>query len=108
MTLLTRAKQLAPSLLVKTGIMVGLGETIDELGAVFDDVAQSGVDILTIGQYLKPDTQSLDVARYYHPDEFDALRSRALAAGLRYVFAGPHVRSSFLAEHVFDDLQLTS
>ena len=107
MTLLARTKQLAPSLLVKTGLMVGLGETGDELARVFDEVARSGVDILTIGQYLKPDKQSLDIVRYYHPDEFEALQSRALSAGIRYVFSGPHVRSSFLAEHVFDDLHIT-
>jgi len=95
---------MAPHVLVKTGLMVGLGETKAELIETFNDIRQTGVDILTLGQYLKPDKASLDVVRYVHPDEFEELKQAALDSGLRYVFAGPNVRSSFLAEHVFDDL----
>lgn len=102
--LLRKAKSMAPHVLVKTGLMVGLGETKSELIETFNDIRQTGVDILTLGQYLKPDKASLDVVRYVHPDEFEELKQIALDAGLRYVFAGPSVRSSFLAEHVFDDL----
>ncbi len=101
---LQNAKTLAPTLLTKTGLMVGLGETTEELIATFADIQAVGVDILTLGQYLKPDKTSLDVLRYYHPDEFEFLKQKALAAGIRYVFAGPMVRSSFLAEHVFEEL----
>ncbi len=101
---LSSIKQLSAKTLTKTGVMVGLGETEDELIATFKDIQARGVDILTLGQYLKPDKHNLDVVRYYHPDEFDALKQQALAIGIRYVFAGPLVRSSFLAEHVFEEL----
>ncbi len=101
---LRSAKTIQPKMLTKTGIMVGLGETVNELKATFVDIKEQGVDILTLGQYLKPDKDSLDIVRYYHPDEFEDLKTAAKAAGIRYVFAGPHIRSSFLAEHVFDDL----
>jgi lipoic acid synthetase len=104
LTVLKTVKEIQPKMLTKTGLMVGLGETKDELKATFSDIRAHNVDILTLGQYLKPDKQSLDIVRYYHPDEFEELKEAAKNAGIRYVFAGPHVRSSFLAEHVFDDL----
>lgn len=104
MAVLTETKKQYPSLLTKTGLMVGLGETTEELQDVFTDISAAGVDILTLGQYLKPDRNNLDVVRYYHPDEFKSLQKAAENAGIRYVFSGPLVRSSFLAEHVFDDL----
>ena len=97
-------KDIDPNRLTKTGVMVGLGETTEELIAMFKDIKKSKVDILTIGQYLKPDKHSLDVQKYYHPDEFDYLKKEAEKAGIRYVFSGPLVRSSYLAEHVFEDL----
>ena len=97
-------KEINPHILTKTGIMLGLGETEDELMKAFEDIQASGVDILTLGQYLKPDKNNIDVAKYYHPDEFVSLREKALEKGIRYVFAGPLVRSSFLAESVFEDL----
>jgi lipoyl synthase len=102
--LLKNVKAIDSNMLTKTGLMVGLGETEDELRAVFKDIEGIPVDILTLGQYLKPDKTSLDVKRYYHPDEFELLKKDAEACGVRYVFAGPNVRSSFLAEHVFDDV----
>jgi len=101
---LKNIKTLNSKVLSKTGFMVGLGETTDQLLRAFDDAAAVGVDILTLGQYLKPDKTSLDVVRYYHPDEFEALKEAALRRGIRYVFSGPLVRSSFLAENVFEDL----
>ncbi|NBV42891.1 lipoyl synthase, partial [bacterium] len=104
LTLLKTVKTINPGMLTKTGLMVGLGETKDQLKATFDDIKAQKVDILTLGQYLKPDKNSLDIVRYYHPDEFEELKGYAEQAGIRYVFAGPHVRSSFLAEHVFDEL----
>lgn len=104
MDVLQNIKAINPKLLTKTGVMVGLGETKKELQKVFIDSADRGVDILTIGQYLKPDKTSLDVKKYYHPDEFKELKDMALEAGIRYVFSGPFVRSSYLADIVFEEL----
>ena len=104
LTLLKTVKTINPKMLTKTGLMVGLGETRDELKRTFTDIRTQNTDILTLGQYLKPDKNSLDIVRYYHPDEFEELKADAKEAGIRYVFAGPNVRSSFLAENVFDDL----
>ena len=95
---LRRAKAFDPTVLTKTGIMVGLGETRDELDALLGDLVAIGVDILTVGQYLRPTEAHLPIQRYWAPDEFDALRERGLAMGLRWVEAGPLVRSSYRAE----------
>ena len=95
--LLRRARQLAPALLTKSGIMCGLGEEWDELIAAMRDVRAQGVDILTIGQYLRPSSEHLPIARYYTPDEFAELRQIGLAMGYRHVEAGPLVRSSYHA-----------
>jgi lipoic acid synthetase len=83
--------------LVKTGLMAGLGETREELVETFARLADAGVEILTVGQYLRPTLAHLPVARYVHPDEFAALRLDALAQGFRHVEAGPLVRSSYHA-----------
>lgn len=104
LNLLAVAKEMNPKLLTKTGFMVGLGETKSELIDVFKDVKATGVDILTLGQYLKPSKDQLDVEKYYTPDEFKELKEAAEAIGIRYVFSGPLVRSSYLADIVFDDL----
>lgn len=85
------------SLLTKSGLMVGLGETVDELLKAFRDIAQTGCDILTVGQYLAPTAKHIPIERYYSPDEFADLKSEALAMGFRYVEAGPLVRSSYHA-----------
>lgn len=82
----------------KSGLMVGLGETTEELREVFSDLAEAGVSMLTIGQYLSPSKEHLPVVRYVPPDEFDRLAEIARAAGIRQVFAGPLVRSSYLAD----------
>ncbi len=95
---LRRAKEIDPGVTTKSGLMVGLGETPEELLAVFRDLAAAGVDILTVGQYLRPTAAHLPIVRYYEPGEFDALRERALALGFRHVEAGPLVRSSYHAE----------
>jgi lipoic acid synthetase len=84
--------------LLKTGLMVGLGETRDELLQTFDAVRAAGVEILTIGQYLRPTMAHLPVARYWRPEEFAYLREAALALGFRHVEAGPLVRSSYHAK----------
>jgi lipoic acid synthetase len=96
--LLRRAKALASDARTKSGVMVGLGETRDELVGVFRDLAARGVDILTVGQYLQPTPRHLPIERYWHPDEFAELKSAALGMGFRHVEAGPLVRSSYHAE----------
>jgi len=83
--------------LVKTGLMAGLGESRDELLDTFARLAESGVAIVTIGQYLRPTLRHLPVERFYHPDEFAALRAEALSLGFGHVEAGPLVRSSYHA-----------
>ncbi len=94
------AKDIAPGMRTKSGIMVGLGETREELTQTMTDLRASDVDILTIGQYLRPTPEHLDVVRYYHPDEFAALKTEGLALGFRHVESGPLVRSSYHAhEH---------
>lgn len=98
---LRHAKELDASLLTKTGLMVGLGETWDEIVQVMADARSHGVDILTIGQYLRPSAWHLPIARYYTPDEFAALQAEGLRLGYRHVESGPLVRSSYHAdEHV--------
>jgi len=95
--LLARAKQLDPGMLTKSGIMCGLGEEWDELLGAMRDVRAQGVDILTLGQYLRPSSDHLPIARYYTPDEFAELRQLGLEMGYRHVEAGPLVRSSYHA-----------
>ena len=82
---------------VKTGLMVGLGETIDELKQTFEDIREAGVELLTVGQYLRPTPKHLPIDRYYHPDEYADLKAHALALGFTHVEAGPLVRSSYHA-----------
>src|SRR4029078_3676892 len=78
--------------------MYGLGESPEELLEVFEALAGAGVDILTVGQYLPPTPDHLQIERYWHPDEFADLKQAALAVGFRHVEAGPLVRSSYHAE----------
>ncbi len=96
--LLARAKQRAPEMLTKSGFMVGLGETQDELFEVMRDLRAHGCDIVTIGQYLRPSMQHLPVDRYYDPEEYEAFRSHGRELGFTHVEAGPLVRSSYHAE----------
>ena len=100
--LLERAKELNPAIPSKTGVMVGLGETTDELLSVFRDLAAKNVDILTIGQYLRPSKDHLPVARLYTPDEFAFLKTESLNMGFRHVESGPLVRSSYHAHEQAD------
>jgi lipoic acid synthetase len=90
-----RGSQTRP--LVKTGLMVGLGESRDELRSTFAILAGTGVEILTLGQYLRPTLKHLPVVRYYAPEEFAALRAEAAEFGFKHVEAGPLVRSSYHA-----------
>jgi len=95
--LLANVKKFTPGMRSKTGVMVGLGESTDELLEVFRDLAARGVDILTVGQYLRPSKDHLPIARFYTPDEFRTLKDEALAMGFRHVESGPLVRSSYHA-----------
>ncbi|HEX2981069.1 MAG TPA: lipoyl synthase [Anaerolineaceae bacterium] len=94
---LTHAKQLEPDVLTKSGIMLGLGETMEEVKAVMRDLRAWGVDILTIGQYLQPSRKHLPIARYYPPEEFAELKAFGLEIGFQWVESGPLVRSSYHA-----------
>jgi lipoic acid synthetase len=100
--LLDRSRRYAPDIPTKTGLMVGLGEEQDELVAVFRDLREVGVSILTIGQYLRPSPDHAVMARYYHPDEFRALKQIALGLGFVHVESGPLVRSSYHAHEQAD------
>lgn len=95
--LLAAVKQRRPSLLLKTGLMLGLGEERDEVVAVLRDLAAVGCDIVTLGQYLQPTRRHLPIVRYLSPDEFDALGALARQLGFRHVESGPLVRSSYHA-----------
>lgn len=94
---LVNAKKLAPEGLTKSGIMVGLGETMDEVKETMRDLREWEVDILTIGQYLQPSRKHLPIARYYTPEEFEELKAYGLEIGFRWVESGPLVRSSYHA-----------
>jgi len=100
---LARIKSTSQDILVKSGLMVGLGETDEEVGQSMQDLAGAGCDILTIGQYLAPSqgTRHAPVDRFVEPKGFEIYAQQGLAAGLRYVFAAPLVRSSFLAEQAY-------
>ena len=95
---LRHTKRAAPDLICKSGIMVGLGETRDEVVATMRDIRAQGTDVLTIGQYLRPSSQHLPIERYWSPEEFDGLRDDGMAMGYRHVESGPLVRSSYHAE----------
>src|ERR1700687_5654584 len=100
LTLLENAKKFSPGMVTKSGVMVGLGESSEELVVVFRDLGGRGVDILTVGQYLRPSKDHLPIARFYEPEEFTYLREQALRFGFRHVESGPLVRSSYHAhEH---------
>ncbi|MDP2839494.1 MAG: lipoyl synthase, partial [Syntrophales bacterium] len=98
--LLSRVGRRAPDVAVKSGLMLGLGELPDELGAALKDLLAAGCGILTLGQYLQPRKDCLPVARFVPPVEFDAWRKAALGMGFHRVAAGPLVRSSYQAEEL--------
>jgi lipoic acid synthetase len=103
---LTNAKSLDPEVLTKSGIMLGLGETMEEVKEVMDDLRSWGVEIITIGQYLQPTKQHLPIERYYTLDEFDSLQRYGTELGFRWVESGPLVRSSYHAEQQVRQLSL--
>jgi lipoic acid synthetase len=100
--LLDRARYYRPAIATKTGLMVGLGEELEEIIRVFDDLRTVGVSILTIGQYLRPSPRHAGMTRYYHPREFAELKRLALARGFIHVESGPLVRSSYHAHEQAD------
>ncbi len=95
---LEQIKEMSPTQVTKTGIIVGMGEEMHELLAVFRDLADRKVDILTIGQYLRPSKDHLVMSRFYTPDEFAFLKHEAMAMGFKHVESGPLVRSSYHAQ----------
>ena len=95
--MLAYAKSTSPRTLVKSGLMLGLGETIDEVFAVMRDLRAHSVDILTLGQYLRPSPKHLPIVRYVTPAEFDDLRRAGYEMGFAHVESGPLVRSSYHA-----------
>jgi lipoic acid synthetase len=96
------ARELAPAVLTKTSLMLGLGEMDDEIFRTMDDLRKRNVDILTLGQYLQPTRHHLPVERFVSPDEFESYRAQGLQRGFMEVVAGPLVRSSYRADRVFD------
>jgi lipoic acid synthetase len=98
------AKEIAPQIITKSGLMVGLGETTDELHQTFRDLRDVGCDVITIGQYLQPTLEKhARVEKYYPPEEFDELGEAAREAGFLSVASGPFVRSSYNAAEVFEE-----
>jgi lipoic acid synthetase len=97
---LSFAKRYRPDALTKSGLMVGLGETAEEVQELLRDIHASGTDVATIGQYLQPTRRNLAVAEYVTPAGFDAYRDYGLSVGFKMVFSGPFVRSSYMADQV--------
>jgi lipoic acid synthetase len=97
--LLRRAGKLSPGIPTKTGMMLGLGETRDEVLAAMQDIAAQGTHILTLGQYMQPTPEHLPVERYVHPDEFAEFKRLGETMGLKHIESGPLVRSSY---HAFE------
>lgn len=105
LTLLQRVTDRGPGIVTKSGIMVGLGETRDELQSLFADLGRAGCQVLTIGQYLQPTPSHHPVSEFVTPEQFEELRDIALAAGVKKVAAGPLVRSSYKAGEVLQELR---
>ncbi|MFW5686837.1 MAG: lipoyl synthase, partial [Halanaerobium sp.] len=92
---LNKVAEAEPNILIKSGMMLGLGESESELSAVWDDLLKAGVEILTMGQYLQPTNENIEVKKYIRPEKFAELKEKALARGFKAVSSGPHVRSSY-------------
>jgi lipoic acid synthetase len=93
-------KRYLPGVLIKSGAMVGLGETVEEVHQLMRDLRAADVDIVTLGQYLQPTRRNLPVTEYVPPAQFDAYRDFGMALGFKTVFSGPLVRSSYMADHI--------
>ncbi|TDO72691.1 lipoic acid synthetase [Halanaerobium saccharolyticum] len=101
---LNKVAEADKNILIKSGMMLGLGESERELIELWDDLLAAGVEILTMGQYLQPSNENIEVAEYIKPEKFAELKEKALARGFKEVSSGPHVRSSYLAEEVYQQL----
>lgn len=100
LNVLKKVKEFAPGMITKSGLMVGLGETMDEVLATLRKLRAVGCDIVTVGQYLQPNRRCLPVERYWTPEEFQEIQVAGESLGLKRVFAGPLVRSSYRAEEL--------
>lgn len=103
LALLARISERRNGSVIKSGMMVGLGETKEQVSEAMDDLLETGVQILTIGQYLRPTREHHDVKRYVTPDEFEAYRETGLEKGFLAVASGPFVRSSFRAQEIYQE-----
>ncbi len=101
LTLLEQVKKISPAIITKSGLMVGLGEEYNEIIDVMKDLREVGCEILTLGQYLSPGRQHLPVERFYHPEEFNELKTQGIELGFKYFESGPLVRSSYHAAKQF-------
>lgn len=98
---LENSKKIDPNMLTKTGIMLGLGEKEEEVIQVFKDLREKGCDFLTVGQYLPPSDEHVELVEYVHPDQFEKYKEEALALGFKFVASSPLVRSSYKAADMF-------
>jgi len=102
--LLEMVKEFDPDMATKSGLMVGLGETKEEVYGAIDDIYAAHVDIITIGQYLRPSSSHADVAKYYTPEEFSSFKDYCINTGFKCAYCGPLVRSSYHAAEVHDGI----
>lgn len=102
---LATSKKLSPTITTKSGLMIGFGETKEQIETVLDDLRAVNVDFLTIGQYLQPSSAHVPVKKYYTPEEFNSLKQMAIKKGFNHVESGPLVRSSYHAEQSIQDLR---
>ncbi len=101
LNVLKNAKTISPRIKIKSGLMLGLGETMDEVMILFKDLRAAGCDFLTVGQYLRPTKKNLPVVEYIRPEVFEELKKTALGLGFEFVASGPLVRSSMNAEEAY-------
>ena len=101
LSVLRHAKEIAPDIFTKSGFMLGLGETYDEVITILKDLRKADCDFVTIGQYLRPTKKNLPVVKYILPEVFEDLRLKALDMGFKYAASGPLVRSSMNAEEMY-------
>jgi lipoic acid synthetase len=100
--LLGDVKKIRPDIYSKSGFMLGLGENLEQVIGLLEDLKENSVDIITIGQYLQPSPENIKVSKYYTPGEFEQIKNRALDMNFLAVEAGPFVRSSYCAEIVLE------
>lgn len=101
LSMLKQSKRIAPDIFTKSGFMLGLGETFDEVITILEDLRKADCDFVTIGQYLRPTKKNLPVVKYLTPEVFEDLRLKALDMGFKYAASGPLVRSSMNAEEMY-------